>query len=1096
MKLQRVEPPACTLRLPLRDHVAANFHHELFQFHQMLRDAVAKCEHEDAKRAQKPPSLPRGGAKHAASGSSAGASSLPSAPLVRFDRSILELLTSDRGDAVLKEFFRQWHRTTNAAGASRQNTDHLDDQQGMQDVLWDVFETFFKSVPLVLPESEVGNAKSYYRYLDALRSLRDVLFTLLFKRLSAEERSSDDDDDPDVNNASEALFGGNGRSVSLLLASKTASMSASVPLQPSPQTKLLPMHVYCRQLECELNKLRERHPSRSRIAGFRASLKRSERQDVGLLNDATVLLLLDFWELPRTERLGFFCQIASQTCDDDAAMILRVFLDSCSTRNFLQVWDALQQAPQFESTFSTAARQYCAALQQDTSSDASTLGESTSSASGTIEGDDSTDTTSKRRASERHRRTSRTARQSLSLRSSSPGRHRPSRFVDLNGLTEVFEERDDDDGNAREYGDSDSDSDRDSDGNKRRFHKILIRERGRTPPDERHASPHKTHRRRRHQQNSRHDSHSNAPGSPSASTKNLATAAASPPYQLPPVNPHASLMQRLHDDLVEIIKQDELSTSSNHVAPPLVMDSVWKLLELLDKGKHAGGSFHRHATGGVASRQSSVSGFDTIDRSSGPLSPSRASSIRQDPSPQQQPRQALLLDANLTRDQQFVIKLDQLQSLLTALGAFSLHEMATDTISSVYRRMPALAQLFSSVHDKTYEAAGMDAPASARTGSSGLDCGNGSLAHNQRSHIHHHASVPNASWQHRVPSSMLLSASSGSPDDQVVEAASLIMNKVSKIVRSLANLDQLSVASSSGSDGKSASLDVLALLKLADDMETAEVTTPATGAAATGPSEPSTSGNGRRVSMLDQSRRLAILHKLKVLAMSNEIDAVAAMVADTVKDVQEQHVQQCEQIEKLTSAALTKSRRPHRRAPLDVLLDTEDGDDASDDDDGADEVFKMAKKAKTRRASAAKAQQQSQAASSDPAGSDNDDDNDGDDSSRLRSGRRDVLLPFRQNGPQKGIKLFSVGILLRIIYQVYREHYEGMVASLQYGSRRMEFSEFLYDWHIRKCVLVDAVAASLCYGYLLSHCRCDGQVRTQDTCAAALAQAHPVAAQV
>lgn len=40
--------------------------------------------------------------------------------------------------------------------------------------------------------------------------------------------------------------------------------------------------------------------------------------------------------------------------------------------------------------------------------------------------------------------------------------------------------------------------------------------------------------------------------------------------------------------------------------------------------------------------------------------------------------------------------------------------------------------------------------------------------------------------------------------------------------------------------------------------------------------------------------------------------------------------------------------------------------------------------------------------------------------------------------------------MLSWLDQIYRENYEGMISSLQYGSRRMEFSEFLYDWHIRK----------------------------------------------
>lgn len=36
--------------------------------------------------------------------------------------------------------------------------------------------------------------------------------------------------------------------------------------------------------------------------------------------------------------------------------------------------------------------------------------------------------------------------------------------------------------------------------------------------------------------------------------------------------------------------------------------------------------------------------------------------------------------------------------------------------------------------------------------------------------------------------------------------------------------------------------------------------------------------------------------------------------------------------------------------------------------------------------------------------------------------------------------------------QLYRDNYECAVPTLQYGNRRMEFSEFMYDWHIRKYV--------------------------------------------
>ncbi|TYZ58473.1 hypothetical protein PybrP1_007991 [[Pythium] brassicae (nom. inval.)] len=877
VKLERVKQPAYALRFTLRDHVAANFQHELFQFHQTLRDVVARSE----RHAFAPPQLTH-----------KQPSSCTSPPTSPYDRSVLELLTSDRGDAVLKELFHQWQLKRNSGSAVPDASDDGDSGDGDDDkgVLWDVLETFFKSVPLVLPESEVSNAKSYFRYMDALTSLRDVLLALLYK---TPNKSDDNDEGSDEDES-------NGR---------------------------------------------------------------SEQQDVGLLNDATVLMLLDFWELPKTERLGFFCQIASQTRDEDAAMLLQVFLDNCSTHNFLQVWEALQQAPQFESTFTAAAQH---------------------------------------------------------------------RFVDLSGLTEVFEERDDGDESALAESDSSSGSD-DNGGGGRDFRKIMIREHGRTPPDQRHDNLDHPHRRRHHR-NNRNDDHKQLRSVSPAEAR--ANRGASSQHQLPPVNLQAPLLRRLHDDLVELIKVDDLSESDGLGRSPAsaqVMDMVWKLLELLDKDKQRPpGSFRRLSSRSTGMSNTGSSGshrIDSVVSNSSSLAPQgigRANStLLQDPTHH---RQTLLLDANLSRDQQFAIKLDQLQSLLTALGAFSLHDMETETISSAYRRMPALVKLFSTMHGKTYEAAGVDA-------SSGATYSKLSTLADGTQQQHHHASVASAAASQRSVSitPVALSAS----DDQVLEAASMLMSKVSKIVRSLADLDQITGGSRDTGDGKdtTANLDVLAILKLADDMES------------------DAAGGNRRGTLIDHSRRLAILHKLKALAMSAEIDALAGMVSETVKDAHEQHVQQLQQIEKLSSAATGKQRR-RRTSRLESVAGTEpldDGDAGSDDgDDGVDEVLKMARKAKTRRASevaaAVKAQQQ-------PSPTADSDESDDESSSRPQAltNRRDVLLNFRQaTTAQKGVKLFSVGILLRIIYQIYRESYESMVASPQYGNRRMGFSEFLYDWHIRK----------------------------------------------
>lgn len=1011
VKLQRVVPPSPSssylTKVSLRDHVTANFRHELLQFHQVLRDAIASCQREQQQEQER-------SAKAASSS------------VLFHDRNVLELLTSDRGDAVLKEFFRQFPLQ------SKSSRDLGCDDT---DVLWEVLDTFFKNVPLIVPESEVSNAKSYVRYVDSLHALRGILIAMLYKQAGPkqdEEASGDDEEDGDCENsaflASQKLLSHDSHS----LAPKPHVRLLAKSPHPQQQQRRVPMYLHCQQLERELKRLRERHPNRSRLAGYRTSLQRGEQDDVGLLNDSTLLLLLDFWELPRTERLGFFCQIASQTSEDDAEMLLRVLLAQfCSTQHLLQVWEALQQFPQFEGVFAAAATKYCDALHVHSSN---SKGEDDRQSGAVAEEDgaeeEEEEDTNEMADSRKDRRTSRSVRNRQSMLMKGGQGHRASRFVDLNNLTEVFEERDD--ANS-------SQSDVDDDdfayvGEGRRVRKIVIRERGRTPPGAPRRTNSPPNRRRRRQQNHQKNLHyedasSNSPFvrplSPSASATDVKKQPSV--KQLPQVDPNAPILQRLHDDLVEIIKQDESAdlhggtTGKQQLAPPLVMDTAWKLLELLDglKGKKPQSKksqpFQPQST-----RSNGTRGSDAVKYDPGSF---RLQNAQQECDGGGERRAARggnghsvdALGANLTTDQHFMIKFDQLQSLLTSLGTFALHEMATDTISSVYRRMPAIAKLFSVVHEKAYNAAGLDIPPIVVSFSDAASPAN-----------HHHSPHRASAAQFHAQSQQIAGDKSlivSSADDQVLDAASVLMAKVGKLVRSLANLDQLRSGSSSGGgdDSKSTNLDVLAILKLADDLEEAgekQGNDAASASAAMG-------GRQRRPTLIDHNRRVAILHKLKVLATSSDLDSVSSMIASTVQGAHERHLEQLEQLEKLNSSNPSSSggggssaAKRRRKVFIDIVegFDDDGGEDlASSGDDGADEVLKMAKKAKTRRASAATkahAQAQTQAL--------NQDDDDDEPSNAMLGGRRDVLLNIRQASGQKGVKLFSVGILLRVVYQVCR----------------------------------------------------------------------------
>ncbi|GLD94298.1 hypothetical protein PINS_up002909 [Pythium insidiosum] len=90
--------------------------------------------------------------------------------------------------------------------------------------------------------------------------------------------------------------------------------AATTTATTSTERRRVPLYVHCEQLERELQELRRRLRN---FCMLRPSGKELEGDEIGLLNDNTVTLLLQFWELPRTERLGFIAQVASQSKQDD-----------------------------------------------------------------------------------------------------------------------------------------------------------------------------------------------------------------------------------------------------------------------------------------------------------------------------------------------------------------------------------------------------------------------------------------------------------------------------------------------------------------------------------------------------------------------------------------------------------------------------------------------------------------------------------------------------------------------------------------------------------------------------------------------------------
>lgn len=795
--------------------MTANFRNELFQFHQLLRDAVEAQPKHRAIATDRVPQLP-----------------------FLYNRKLFELLTSDRGDAVLQEFFRQW---------KCMKADALDEQQLL---LWDVLDTLVTHLPVVIPEAEsTVNAKSVFRYLDALKSLQNLLVNALYKLPNAEPALIEEEDDEDEQQ----------QQYSFLRKKRKAKKPNA-----GASARKLPLPMYCQQLEEELDTLRVRLANGSNAGSSSAGLR---MQDLGLLKDQTVTLLLRFWDLPKTERLGFFCQIASQTSEDDAALILGAFLERGSTQNLVRVWELLQRSPQLRNLFAKTSNRPAS----DVFEDAETNGEAKDDATQTELAHSDSDAA----VSSPHRKQ----------------RERMSQMAHLNGITDVFEvdERDNEQSDEIE-------------GNKRRSGRklrIRDRERGHSPSNERGHSEHHQLQHHRHGE------------------RNIA----SPPSLAP-----QETLERLHQLLLSFVKEESKykGDSSKSSATPAVVDAAWKLLELVDP-KNAAKMPHHHVPNGASMAHAATQPL--IHRPDA--------------------------HSNLRPDQQYMMKFDQLQALLTSINSFQPQTMPPDVTTAVFHRMDGMTKAFNEFSANAVSAA---------TGEE-VD--------------------PNAG---------------GSSALELTDAMQLVLSKFGKVVRNFAPL----AANNNG-------MDQATVMKLADALEGQDACE-------------DSSFTTRRSSIQDMGKRTLIMKRLRALTTCGELDSLSGMIASACDEFTMFREQQLAMgiLPLMSSSERKKYRRDGMLVDGAGVFDedAELADDDAKDAGDADEVSRIVKDAKSRRASiaAAKAlklqqqQQQQQEA---------DQDADSDSVYPSRYAGRDIQSSYKQSA--RGIKLFNIAILLRVIDQVPRD---------------------------------------------------------------------------
>ncbi|KAG6970256.1 hypothetical protein JG687_00002752 [Phytophthora cactorum] len=253
-----------------------------------------------------------------------------------------------------------------------------------------------------------------------------------------------------------------------------------------------------------------------------------------------------------------------------------------------------------------------------------------------------------------------------------------------------------------------------------------------------------------------------------------------------------------------------------------------------------------------------------------------------------------------------------------------------------------------------------------------------------------------------------------------VEAMGLLLGKLSKFVRSLAPLVDNEDAAPSN---VSASDDVLTIMDLATKLENAGALVEA----------PAGGGGGKRRLSLAADRELPILLAVQSLARSNNFDLVSQLIGSAVK---------------------AKMARVRLAAAEAKANDEDESDDdetvATEGDEEAMRIVTNLRRPSTKAAHMHEAKDQMHEQMQSGGGQNAAGESDATFVAALRAGKGDIPINTKSAAALRGVKLFNVDILLRIVNQLYRDNYEGMVSTLQYGNRRMEFSEFIYDWHIRK----------------------------------------------
>ncbi|KAJ8561981.1 hypothetical protein ON010_g7696 [Phytophthora cinnamomi] len=825
---------------------------------------------------------------------------------------------------------------TPLAGSTKRTTgESPSDEEDDGTMLWSVLETFFANVPLVVSESDAegtNSPKAFLRYVDSLSSLKDLLVSLLFKRSVRAGNDlvggdSDEECDCGLQSSIGLGFGLNFNSRSGNTCSPPRSKRQSASTQrPKDHT---PFYLYCQQLENELEMLRRRVPHRRpRSPGVMAGIL----GEAGLLQDNTVMLLLDFWGLPHEERLAFFCQIASQANEQDASAILHVFLDNGTTQTFLQVWEALQQSPRFQTMIREAK------LQLEPATNDVAAASKTVANEAVLEGEDA----GREKPEIRHG----SSRRGLAKRRD----RRSTRFVDLNGITEAYDfNEDEEEGSDEEENEVKStpgDTHRDSP----RFQKITIRERGRLSLSD--ANDHAGEENQSGRNGTLHRS--------DHSRRQLKT----------PIDRESlPLLDLLHHDLTEIIKMEDGPEAH-------IMDAVWQLLEALDG--------HR--------MHDSRSGYH---RRHFPIP--TPSAIAQ-PQPQQVVNPRAALRTPLSAEQQFLMKLDQLQSMLSTLGDVRVHTMSTETITGAYRRIPVLAKLFAALSDTSLSAAGVD---TATGGMPKVVSNYGKAQHLANS------------WQGGGLKDKTLTPLPVTPEQPVtktednvredVEAMGLLLVKFSKFVRSLAPLvDNEDSAPSS----ESRSDDVLVVMDLADKLENA-------GALAEVPSVLGGGGGGKRRFSLAVDRELPIILAVQSLVWGNDLEEVSRLIATSIES-RVMRVQVAAADEKFISdeediaVALEEDEEVMKMEEDEEVMKMEEDE----------EVMKIVKNLRRSSGKAAQEQvardqvqfQKIQGRAAQQHSSD-------DETATLRPGKGDIPTNIKNATATRGIKLFSVDILLRIINQ-------------------------------------------------------------------------------